>query len=76
MHTTTETIINFRNCPYTIGGENLANLRRVKLQQLARKAGIDVGDQSKNQLLTQLLAKLSAMGAPSELFDDNTQQSA
>lgn len=69
MKTTTETIINFRNCPYSINGENLANLRRAQLQPLAAAIGIR-GEFTKNQLLTMMLAKLAAMDASKELSDD------
>ncbi len=68
MKTTTETIINFRNCPYSMNGENLANMRRAALQPIAAAVGIR-GELSKNQLLTLLIGKLNAMGAPKELSE-------
>ena len=68
MHTTVETIINFRNCPYTLNGENIANLRRVEVQNLAAVLGIR-GEFSKNQLLTRMIEKLAAVDAPKELSE-------
>ena len=68
MKTTVETIINFRNCPYSFGKENLANMRRSQLQRIGAAVGI-VGDRSKNELLTILIARLDAMGAEKELTD-------
>lgn len=68
MKTTTETIINFRNCPYSLKGENLANLRRAQLQPIAAAVGIR-GEFTKNQLLTMLIEKLSAMGASADITE-------
>lgn len=66
MNVTTTTIINYRNCPYTIGTENLANLRRVQLQRLASAIGI-VGDWPKNDLLTRLIAYFDAHNVDKDL---------
>lgn len=68
MKTTVETVINFRNCPYSLKGENLANLRRAQLQPIAAAVGIR-GELTKNQLLTLLIEKLSAMGVSSDLSE-------
>lgn len=68
MKTTVETIINFRNCPYTLGSENLANLRRAQLQPIAAAVGIR-GEFTKNQLLTLLIEKLGAMGASKDISE-------
>lgn len=68
MRTTVETIINYRNCPYSLNGDNLANLRRAQLQPIAAAVGIR-GEFTKNQLLTRLIEKLAAMGASTEISE-------
>jgi hypothetical protein len=75
MKTTVETIINHLNCPYTLDGENLANLRRVKLQDIGKAIGV-VGDMSKNELLTRIMAQLSAMGSEKELSKEAREAKA
>lgn len=73
MKSTVETIINYRNCPYSLNGENLANLRRAQLQPIAAAVGIR-GEFTKNQLLTRLIEKLSAMGASSDIAEHWKQE--
>ena len=59
MNVSTTVVINHRNCPYTIKGENIANMRRAQLQRIGAKLGI-TGDMSKNDLLTRLMATFEA----------------
>ena len=68
MKITTEVIINFRNCPYTLNGQNLANLRRSQLEPIANALGIRE-EMSKNQLLTRMISLLKANSAEQELAD-------
>lgn len=74
MKTTYETVINFRNCPYSFNGENLANLRRAQLQPIAAALGIR-GDFSKNQLLTMMIGKLEAVNASAEISESWPKES-
>lgn len=66
MKTTVETIVTPKMCAYTFNGTNLAEMRRAALTPLCSAVGI-VGDMSKNQMLTLLIARLDALGCEKEL---------
>ena len=69
MKVKVEQMLGVKDCPYTFRGENLAQLRRARLFRVAQ--AFDLGDPaaSKNQLLTNLIAKLRMMNAETEITD-------
>ena len=55
-----------KECPFTWKGENLAELRRVKLVRIATALKVDATG-SKNEILGRLVNYLKATEAESEL---------
>lgn len=57
-----------RDCPYTFRGQKLVELRRTKLREIAGALKIPAdATLTKNEILTRVISKLSAMGAESEI---------
>ena len=69
MKTTYIDMITPKHCPYTWQGENIANLRRVKLFRLAQAMNAGTPQHSKNDLLKEMITRLNAMGAEYEISD-------
>jgi len=57
-----------KQCPYTIEGVNLAEMRRAKLRTIAKKLKLSP-DGTKQEILRRLIGRLAAAEAPSELTD-------
>ena len=55
-----------KECPFTIDGQNLVTFRRAKLRQLAKSLKVSPDD-SKQDILKRIIAKLKVTGAPKEL---------
>ena len=60
--------LSSKECPFTIGGENLVTFRRAKLRQIAKSLQVSAAD-SKQDILKRIIGKLKSSGAPSELND-------
>ena len=57
-----------KDCPFTIDGQNLAEMRRAKLRLVAKS--FDVSPEgTKQEILIRLIGKLKVSGAPKELND-------
>lgn len=57
-----------KDCKFTLKGQNLAEMRRAKLQKLAKALKVDpVG--SKQEILKRVIGALSSRNAPAELAD-------
>lgn len=61
--------VSHKECPYTWRGENIANLRRSKLQDIAASFQIGTPDSSKQEILAQLVPRLNGLGAETEISD-------
>ncbi len=68
MKTTHITVINTRNCKYTWDGENISEMRLVRLRKIAAAVGV-TGDLTKNEMLTLMLGRFRKMDAPLELTE-------
>ena len=60
--------LSSKECPFTIGGENLVTFRRARLRQLAKAIGVSPAG-SKQDILQKLIAKLKVTGSPKELSE-------
>ena len=60
--------LSSKDCPFTIGGENLVTFRRAKLRQIAKSLQVSAAD-SKQDILKRIIGALKVSGAPSELND-------
>lgn len=58
--------IGARECPYTLNGRKLTEMRRSELRGIARRIKVNA-DGTKNELLHRLIARLGAMGVEKEL---------
>lgn len=54
------------NCPYKVDGVHLTSMRRAKLRPIAKALKVDP-DQPKNLIVGQVMQKLAALEAPSEI---------
>ena len=66
MQTTHVHMISPSMCKYFLHGQNLAEIRRVKLAPIARALKVKA-DGSKNEMLGLMIGKLNAMGAETEI---------
>ena len=57
-----------KDCPFSIDGQNLVEMRRARLRQIAKAIGVSAAD-SKQDILKRLIGKLKVAGAPKELTD-------
>ena len=57
-----------KECPFTIDGKNLVTFRRARLRQIAKSLNVSPDD-SKQDILKRIIAKLKVTGAPKELSD-------
>ena len=57
-----------KDCPFTIGGKNLAEMRRAALRLVAKSFGVDP-EGTKQEILIRLIGKLKVADAPKELND-------
>ena len=55
-----------KDCPFTIDGKNLAEMRRSDLRPYAKKFGVSA-DGSKQEILQRLIGRLKVADAPKEL---------
>ncbi len=55
-----------KDCPFTIDGKNLAEMRRAELRPYAKKLQVSA-DGSKQAILLRVIGKLKVIGAPKEL---------
>lgn len=62
--------ISPNECPYSVAGENLADMRRAKLARVAQSLGVFHVEHSKNDMLHAVIAKLRKDEAPEELLDE------
>lgn len=70
MQFTNVNFISANQCPYTIDGRKLIEMRKAALAQYAESLGVSIrADTSKNDVVVQMMTKLEAMGAPYELND-------
>lgn len=69
MNVTTHQYIAAKNCPYTVEGTNLVELRRAKLRKIAEAVKVSP-EGSKNDILHRLITKLRAMGSEKELTEN------
>ena len=57
-----------RDCPFTLNGQNLTGMRRVKLREIA--ASLDLPNNGgRNEMLTAIISALRVREAPHELMD-------
>lgn len=68
METTILKHIGPKDCPYTLKGRNLAEVRRFKIIGIATALDIKATG-SKDEMLTMIIAKLNAMESEKELSD-------
>ena len=68
MKTTYTRFISVKDCPYTQHGTNLAEIRLAKLRPIAKSLEVD-SEGTKNDVLTLIIGKLTAMEAPQELSE-------
>lgn len=66
MKQTTIHYIAAKECPYTLNGRKLTELRRARLRAVAEGLKVST-DGSKNELLKRIIAKLNVIGADSEI---------
>ena len=57
-----------KECPFTLNGENLASLRRAKLNKIANAIKVETKD-SGNATLGLVIVRLKALGANPEIGD-------
>ena len=57
-----------KDCPFSIDGQNLVEMRRARLRQIAKAVGVSPDD-SKQSILKRIIGKLKVAGAPKELTD-------
>lgn len=57
-----------KECPYTLNGKKLTELRRAKLRTVAKGLKVDP-EGSKNEIVKRLIAKLNMIGADTEIGD-------
>jgi len=57
-----------KECPYSILGRKLTELRRAELRNIAMRIEVD-GNLPKNDMLQQTISKLNAIEAPAELSE-------
>ena len=57
-----------KDCEFTINGQNLVEMRRAKLRQIAKSLKVSADD-SKQAILKRIIAKLKVNDAPKELND-------
>ena len=60
--------ISVKDCPYSIEGNNLAEMRRARLRKIAIAISVSA-EGSKQDILKRVIGRLKASGAPKELND-------
>ena len=66
MQFNTTHYIAAKDCPYTLNGENLAEMRRARLNKIAM--ALELGPlNTKNETLGAIMARLNAIEADKEL---------
>ena len=69
MKTSVTQIIGHRECPFTLNGVNLSELRRAQLFRIGQVLDIATPQSSKNELLTGIISKLKLVNAEQEISD-------
>lgn len=57
-----------KECPYTYRGRNLAEMRRAKLQRIAKTLEVDI-EGSKNELVGRIIDRARALEMNAELSE-------
>jgi len=68
MKFTSQHFISPKDCPFTLNGKNLVELRRAKLRTYAKALGVDA-DGTKNEILGGLIVRLRSAEAESEISE-------
>lgn len=55
-----------KDCPYTLDGTNLFEIRKVRLRPLANSLGLD-NTGTHNDLLARIMARLDTLQSPKEI---------
>lgn len=60
--------ISSKECPYTVHGKNIAELRRAKLRKIAESIAVNA-EGTKNDILGRVISRLRAMNSEKELTE-------
>ena len=68
FNVTRQHFISPRECKYTLNGENIASMRRVKVNNIAKALELEPKG-PKHETLAVVMARLHAIEAPNELSE-------